>query len=197
VRRWLGSLRSRVFAATALVAVLPVAVPGGPLLPPQRHPDRAPAGGVEGLNNFGLSEPPPDGALHEFSPSIGLLLSRRLGARGAVYVEPQWVGNTRIVPSAPGNEDGSLLLSLGARLRLTKTMSLLGELHPQVAGYAGDLGSGDADSLATFGVEWTVGGHAFQLNVSNALGMTPAQVARGAQGAEGWFIGFNLSRKFY
>jgi hypothetical protein len=154
-------------------------------------------GGVEGLNNFGLSEPPPDGTLHEFSPSIGLLLSRRLGSRGSVYLQPQWVGNTRIVPSAPGNDDGSFLLSLGARLRLTRTMSLLGELHPRLAGYAGDLGSGDASSLATFGVEWTVGGHAFQINFSNALGTTPAQVARGAQGAEGWFIGFNLSRKFY
>jgi hypothetical protein len=76
-------------------------------------------------------------------------------------------------------------------------MSLVGEVHPRLAGYAGDLGSGDADSLATFGVEWTVGGHAFQINFSNALGTTPAQVARGAQGVEGWFIGFNLSRKFY
>jgi hypothetical protein len=153
--------------------------------------------GVEGLNNFGLSEPPPDGARHEFSPSAGLLVSRRLGSHGAVYVEALWVGNTRISPSAPGTDDGSFLLGLGARLRVTKGMSLVGEVHPRLAGYAGDLGSGDADSLATFGVEWTVGGHAFQINFSNALGTTPAQVARGAQGVEGWFIGFNLSRKFY
>lgn len=153
-------------------------------------------GGVEGLDNFGLSEAA-SAQLHQFSPSVGLLLSRRLGARGAVYALPQWVGNTRVVPSAPGADDGSLLVSLGARLRLTRSMSLLGEVHPRLAGYAGNLGSGDADSLATFGVEWTVGGHAFQLNVSNALGTTPAQVARGAQGADGWFLGFNLSRKFY
>jgi hypothetical protein len=153
-------------------------------------------GGVEGLDNFGLSE----GAsvqLHRFSPSAGLLVSRRLGSHGAVYAEPQWVGNTRLVPSAPGRDDGTFLLSLGARLRVTRSMSLLGEVHPRVAGYAGDLGSGDARPLTAFGVEWTVGGHAFQLNVSNALGTTPAQVARGAQGADGWFVGFNLSRKFY
>jgi len=43
----------------------------------------------------------------------------------------------------------------------------------------------------------TVGGHAFQLNFSNALGTTPARVARGAQGAGGWFVGFNLRRKFH
>jgi len=42
-----------------------------------------------------------------------------------------------------------------------------------------------------------VGGHAFQLNFSNDLGTTPAQTARGQQGSDDWFIGFNISRKFY
>jgi hypothetical protein len=152
---------------------------------------------IEGLDNFSLSpagEPPPR---HEFSPSLGLVLSRRLGSRGAIYAMPSWVGQTRINPSAPGTEDWTLVLGLGARLRVTGTMSLVGEYHPRLAGYRGDLGSGDARSLGTFGVEWRVGGHAFQLNFSNDLGTTPAQVARGQQGPEGWFIGFNLSRKFF
>ena len=69
-------------------------------------------------------------------------------------------------------------------------MSLVGEYHPRLAGYRGNLGSGDSDPLGSFGVEWRVGGHSFQLNFSNALGTTPAQVARGAQGQRGWFIGF-------
>jgi len=152
---------------------------------------------VEGLNNFGLSSAPEGATLHEFSPSVALVVSRRLGTRAALYVVPSWVGNTRITPSAPGDEDGTLVLGLGARLRLTKTMALVGEIHPRLAGYAGDLGSGDPASLASFGVEWRVGGHAFQINFSNALGTTPAQVARGQQGTEDWFIGFNLTRKFY
>jgi hypothetical protein len=153
---------------------------------------------VEGLNNFGLSDWPPGAEpLHEYSPSIAVVASRKLGGHGAVYVAPSWVGHTRVVASAPGTEDGTLVLGLGARLRLTRVMSVVGEVHPRLAGYQGDLGSGNPDSLATFGVEWTVGGHAFQLNVSNALGTTPAQVARGAQGLTGWFIGFNLTRKFY
>jgi hypothetical protein len=151
---------------------------------------------IEGLNNFGLSDPGTE-PLHEFSPSLGLVLSRKLGTRGALYVVPSWVGNTRTVPSAPGDDDGTLVLGLGARLRLTGSMAVVGEYHPRLAGYAGDLGSGDPDSLVTFGLEWRVGGHAFQIDFSNALGTTPAQVARGGQGADGWFIGFNLSRKFY
>jgi Membrane bound beta barrel domain (DUF5777) len=152
---------------------------------------------VEGLNNFGLSSAPEGATLHEFSPSLSLVLSRRLGTRGALYLVPSWVGNTRLNPSAPGDEDGTLLLGLGARLRVTKVMSLVGELHPRLAGYEGDLGSGDPAALASFGVEWRVGGHAFQINFSNTLGTTPAQVARGQQGLEDWFVGFNLSRKFY
>ncbi len=144
-------------------------------------------GSVEGLDNF----------QQDFSPAIGLVASKRLGTHGAVYLAPSWVGNTRIVSSAPGNEDSTLVLGLGARLCLTRTMSVLGEVHPRLAGYMGDLGSGAPDPLATFGIEWRVGGHSFQLNFSNALATTPAQVARGAQGLHGWFIGFNLTRKFF
>jgi hypothetical protein len=154
-------------------------------------------GSIEGLNNFGLSpagEPPP---LHEFSPAVELVLSRKLGARGALYVVPSWVGHTRVNPSAPGTADSTLVLGLGARVRVTRAMALVGEYHPRLAGYEGDLGSGNPDPLATFGVEWTVGGHAFQLVFSNALGTTPAQIARGQSGLEGWFIGFNLTRKFF
>ncbi len=153
-------------------------------------------GTIEGLNNFGLSAAASP-LLHEFSPAVALVASRKRGTRGAVYVVPSWVGHTRIVPSAPGAEDGTLVLGLGARLRLTGVMSVLGEIHPRLAGYRGDLGSGNPDSLATFGIEWRVGGHSFQLNFSNALATTPAQIARGAQGAQGWFIGFNLTRKFF
>jgi len=156
------------------------------------------AAGIEGLENFGLTDlPPGTPPLHEFSPSVGVVLSRKLGTRGAVYAVPSWVGDTRVAPSTPGAEDNTLVLGLGARLRLTGTMSVLGEYHPRLAGYRGDLGSGDAAALGTFGVEWRVGGHSFQLNFSNALGTTPAQVARGAQGLDGWFIGFNLTRKFF
>jgi hypothetical protein len=152
---------------------------------------------VEGLDNFGLSAPPEPPPLHEFQPAIALVLSRRLGTRGAFYAVPSWVGHTRIDPQAPGTDDSTVVLGLGARLRVTRTMSLVGEYHPRLAGYKGDLGSGATESVGTFGIEGRVGGHSFQLNFSNALGTTPAQIARGQQGRRGWFIGFNLSRKFF
>ena len=151
---------------------------------------------IEGRDNMGLSDAPVPEPLHTYSPSAALVLSRRLGSHGALYVVPSFVANTRITPSAPGNEDSTAVLGLGARLFLRRNMAIVGEAHPRLFGYRGDLGAGDAAFLAAFGVEWTVGGHAFQLNVSNDLGTTPAQVARGQQGS-GWHLGLNLSRKFY
>ena len=37
----------------------------------------------------------------------------------------------------------------------------------------------------------------FQLNISNSLGTTMAAMARGASNNEDWFVGFNVSRKFF
>jgi hypothetical protein len=41
------------------------------------------------------------------------------------------------------------------------------------------------------------GGHLFQLNFSNSIGSTMAQTARGATNTSDWFMGFNISRKFF
>ena len=38
--------------------------------------------------------------------------------------------------------------------------------------------------------------HLLQVNLSNGLDSSPAQVAGGAD-HEDWFIGFNITRKFY
>jgi hypothetical protein len=46
-------------------------------------------------------------------------------------------------------------------------------------------------------LEQRAGGHVFQLNFSNGFGTTLAQVARGGSRRDDWYLGFNLSRKFY
>ncbi len=134
---------------------------------------------IEGLDNF----------QEDYSPRLGLTLSRRLGERGALYLSPAFVGNTN--QTATG-DDGSLLLGLGARVRLGDKTALLAEAHPRVAGF-----DGGNDALLAFGIERVVGGHAFQLNVSNELATTPAQIARGQVGRDDWYLGFNIARKFY
>ncbi len=135
---------------------------------------------VEGTNNF----------RDEYSPALGVVLARRLATRGAVYAMPRWVHNTNLSAARDDTED-TFLMGLGARLRLSGSLYVVGEVAPRIVGYAPGVHYG------AFGVEKRVGGHVFQLNVSNALGTTPGQVARGGYRRTDWFIGFNLTRKFF
>ena len=50
---------------------------------------------------------------------------------------------------------------------------------------------------ATFAIEKRAGGHAFQLNFSNGFGTTMGQIARGGTSNDDWYMGFNISRKFF
>jgi hypothetical protein len=49
----------------------------------------------------------------------------------------------------------------------------------------------------SFAIEKRAGGHSFQLNVSNSFGTTMAQIARGGFDNDDWYLGFNISRKFF
>jgi hypothetical protein len=136
---------------------------------------------IDGTNNFRDS----------YTPVLGVLASYQFGNHGAVYVEPIWVNNSNIDPLDVLEDNDTFIVGLGARLRVRPTVYLLAEFTPRVAGYA------PGDGLGSFGIEKRVGGHAFQLNFSNGFGTTMGQVARGSVGDNDWFIGFNISRKFF
>lgn len=146
---------------------------------------RAPVGvginvSVDGTGNFS----------DEYSPGATLVVSREFGEHGAFYVEPSFVSNTNI-GTAASDEDYTVVAGLGARLRARRNTYLFFEASPRVAGY--DPGV----TLISFGFEQRAGGHLFQLNFSNGFGTTLAQVARGGTSHDDWYIGFNLSRKFF
>jgi len=136
---------------------------------------------VEGLNNF----------REQYSTGVGAVVSRRIAQRLAVYVEPIWVANTNALPGEETDDNHTFQVGLASRLRLGSRTYLLGEFVPRVAGYR------PGRNHASFGVEMRYGGHLFQLNVSNGLGTTMGQLARGGTDRNDWFIGFNLSRKFF
>jgi hypothetical protein len=136
---------------------------------------------AEGTNNFRDS----------YSPGVGVLLSRELGDRAAVYVEPFWVNNTNSLPEELVEDNDTVIVGLGARVRIRPTVYLLVEGAPRVAGF--DPGA----NHVSFGVEKRSGGHTFQLNFSNGFGTTLADIARGGQNSDDWYIGFNISRKFF
>jgi hypothetical protein len=126
---------------------------------------------IEGTNNFRDS----------YTPSLGVVLS----------LEPMWVNNSNPFPSEVVDHNDTFMLGLGARIRIRPTVYLVGEFAPRVGGY--DPG----DHHGSFGLEKRAGGHTLQVNFSNGFGTTMGQVARGGIGGDNWYLGFNISRKFF
>ncbi len=132
---------------------------------------------VEGADNF----------RERYAPAIGLAVSRAVADRLAVYATPVWVHNTAAILNI---DRDTFFVGVGARVRVTSSVYLVGEAAPRAGGYR-------PDTLAYgFAIEKRAGGHLFQLNVNNGQGTTLAQLARGGS-ANGLYLGFNLARKFF
>ena len=136
---------------------------------------------IDGTNNFRDS----------YTPSLGVIVSRELGSHGAVYIEPMWVNNSNPLPSEVVDHNDSFLLGLGARIRIRPTVYLVGEFAPRLSGNDPGVDHG------SFALEKRAGGHTFQVNFSNGFGTTMGQIARGGTGDDNWYLGFNISRKFF
>ena len=143
---------------------------------------------IEGTENFGASTP--DGSSTSYSPALGVTLSREMGTHGALYFEPIWVNNSNMLPSELADDNDTFLFGIGGRLRIRPTVYIVGEFIPRV-GYTPGV------TYGSFGIEKRAGGHVFQLNFSNGIGTTMAQLAQGGTDSQDWYIGFNISRKFF
>src|SRR5262249_39524459 len=146
-------------------------------------------GSLEGSSNFDAPR----------AGSVGVVASRKFGERGAMYAQPLYVRNTNPsrLPSAEHDAYGNHIayrdtttLGVGARFSVIPGLYLTGEYAPRLHGFG-------SEALKAFAVEKVVGGHVFQINFSNALGLSLADVARGAASNSNWYLGFNISRKFY
>jgi hypothetical protein len=136
---------------------------------------------AEGTNNFRDS----------YSPGLGLIVSRELGSRAALYAQPFWVNNTNALPSVIVDHNSTSMLGLGLRVRVLQSTYVVAEVAPRMTGYA------PGATHAAFGIEKRAGGHLFQLTFANNPGTTIANVARGGPKGSNWYLGFNLSRKFF
>jgi hypothetical protein len=136
---------------------------------------------IEGTNNFKDSR----------SPAIGAIVSRQFTTIASVYVEPMWVNNTNTLPSAVVDDNNTFMVGLAARVRIRPTVYLVGEFTPRVTGFDPGVNHG------SFAIEKRAGGHMFQLNFGNSFSTTMAQIARGGFNTDDWFMGFNLTRKFF
>jgi len=138
-------------------------------------------GSVEGTDNF----------TDKYSPAIGAVISREIGSRAAVYAHPFWINNSNPDPSELVDDNSTMIVGLGVRLRVFSNTYLVAETAPRVAGYS------PGSAHVSFGIEQRAGGHIFQITFANSQGTTPANVARGGSSANNWYLGFNLARKFY
>ena len=133
---------------------------------------------VQGLDNFSES----------YTTTLGVLLSRRFGDRGAVYAEPLVVLNA--LPEAD-DSDATVMVGLGTRIRFGASAYLVAEFAPRLSGPR------PGDHHGSVAIEKRRGGHSFQINFSNSFATTIGQIARGYGSTGSWHIGFNISRKFY
>ena len=136
---------------------------------------------VDGTNNFRDS----------YSPALGVVLSRTVREHAAFYLEPMWINNSNQLPSEITDDNSSVLVGVGTRIRIRPTVYIALEGVPRVAGH--DPGS----TQLSFGLEKRSGGHMFQLTITNGFGTTWGQIARGAGSTDDWYMGFSISRKFY
>lgn len=135
---------------------------------------------IDGTNNF----------RDRYTPAVGAVISRELGRHGAVYFEPIWVNNSNPLPTALADNNDTLLMAIGARARIRPTVYLVAEIVPRT-------GFTPGANHASFGIEKRAGGHTFQMNFSNGFETTMGQIARGGFSNDDWYLGFNISRKFY
>ena len=135
---------------------------------------------IEGTENF----------TEEYSGAFGVILTRLLGDRGSVHLEPMFVVNSNLFDTDI-DEDSTFMIGIGSRIRIRPTVYVVGEMTPRVSGYKPDT------MLGSFGIEKRAGGHLFQLNFSNYFGTTMRQIAQGALNGDQWYMGFNISRKFF
>jgi len=133
---------------------------------------------AEGSDNF----------QEHYRMGLGALISRTAGGVASLYAEPIVVINAN--PFDTGDQT-TFMVGLGARVRVRPTVYAIGEITPRVAGF--DPGA----HQISFGIEKRAGGHLFQINFSNDFATTLGQLAGGARDYDNWYIGFNISRKFF
>ena len=132
---------------------------------------------VEGADNF----------QERYSPAVGVVVSRMIADRLAVYATPVWVHNTAGLLNI---DRDTFFVGIGGRVRVSATVYLVGEVAPRASGYRPDK------AAYGFAIEKRAGGHLFQLNVNNGQGTTFGQLARGGF-SDSLYLGFNLARKFF
>lgn len=113
-----------------------------------------------------------------FKVSAQAVVSRELGSRVGVLVAPGILFN----PAEQNADEGPLVtIGLGGRWRFHQNLSMIGEWVPIVAGYTRTTTFGNDIRFDSWGggLEIAVGGHIFQIVLTNSVGIATDQYLRG------------------
>ncbi len=131
-----------------------------------------------------------------FKFSGQLVASRELAQDFGVLVAPGVLVNQ---DETAGDEDVLLTIGLGGRWQFYQNLSFVAEWVPIVAGYARTTTFGNVNRFDSWGggLEIGVGGHIFQILVTNSVGLATDQYMRGGDldvGEGELRLGFNIFR---
>ena len=122
-----------------------------------------------------------------------LLIARKFSSQFSMQLMPSVVHKNTVDKSIEKNDQ--VLLGLGTRTRVTRSMSLTAEYY-----YRFDvMGTNPYYNAAGLGMEFETGGHVFQLVLSNTQGINERALlteATGNIGKGAIHLGFNVTRTF-
>ncbi|MGB7295850.1 MAG: DUF5777 family beta-barrel protein [Candidatus Aminicenantales bacterium] len=125
-----------------------------------------------------------------FRLSALVSLAHQLSDRLSFLLVPAFSSNTNFwEPSS----EGTFSLAIGGRFIVMNDLSLIAEWIPRLAGYKDDY------SGWGFGIEKKIGGHVFQVFITDSLGLTASQFLPGGDlrlGDGDFRLGFNIFRSF-
>lgn len=131
---------------------------------------------------------------HRFASHVQLVLARKFSDGFSLQVSPGYT-HRNLVPFE--DENGMLSVSAGARIQVTRSFGLLGDVVLPLADSRGtDTGYHPAIGI---GFEFETSGHVFQVNLTNATALMETDFIpyTTSEWAEGEFrLGFTISRWF-
>lgn len=129
---------------------------------------------------------------------LQLIIARKISSKLSVMLNPGYLVGYQ--PTDPRDKENFFVLGMGARMKITKRLSLIGDYTwVNNLNRPGDLESGYTDPLG-LGLEIETGGHVFSLNFQNAKFITENNFiphTRESWGDGEVRFGFSISRNFY
>lgn len=124
---------------------------------------------------------------------LEVLVARKFSSKFSAQISPVFVHRNAVIQAYENNDDYGV--SVGARYKLTRSFSLIGEYQTRLNAKE----NSPYYNSAGLGVDIETGGHVFQLIFTNGLGLNPQTILTQTDGkiANGDIhFGFNVTRTF-